>query len=487
MAKANIKVEDFIADGRVQNVLQKLRAKFGDNYERLVVSDTLDDREKNQYVNLVQKGGGVLGVALVGYTYILEAVGIRFLRLAGTSAGAINTALMTVIDEKNKPKSEKILKYLCEMDFFSFVDGHPFARWLIKNVVSNKSFKKRVNFLIKGLLMALVGLFFMDILFIGFSNFYDWGRVAAITSMVFTGIIMLIMAFMVFYAVYIFEKLKVSGYGINPGNTFLSWIKQRMDENGVSTVAQLNKKASTIPNFEMRPGSNANASSLAGDVTFIVSELVTENKIQLPLMADLFRVDEQNMHPGEFVRASMSIPIFFESHMIRNIPVQEIKIQEAWDKHLKIDKTQIPSTVRFVDGGMLSNFPVSIFYNPKVLEPRLPVFGIDLDDVDPKDKTRNESDKWSLTGYIWKLFNTVRYYYDKDFLEKNLVFKRGIGSIKLFEFNWLNFFLTDKDKLDMFCKGAEAAGAFLENFDWQEYKRLRTEMQINFNQEAQKN
>lgn len=55
-----------------------------------VVSDIVSaDDEPIQYVDLVQKGGGVLGVALVGYVYVLEQAGIRFLKLAGTSAGAI--------------------------------------------------------------------------------------------------------------------------------------------------------------------------------------------------------------------------------------------------------------------------------------------------------------------------------------------------------------------------------------------------------------
>ena len=36
-----------------------------------IISDVLDG-QGNQYVNLVQKEEGVLGVALVGYTYILE-------------------------------------------------------------------------------------------------------------------------------------------------------------------------------------------------------------------------------------------------------------------------------------------------------------------------------------------------------------------------------------------------------------------------------
>ena len=95
-----------------------------------MVSDVLDNSNQ-QYVNLVQKGGGVLGIALVGYTYALGQMRIRFIRLAGTSAGAINTALMTVIGNKNEAKSIKVLDALCKLDFFSPVDGHPAARWII--------------------------------------------------------------------------------------------------------------------------------------------------------------------------------------------------------------------------------------------------------------------------------------------------------------------------------------------------------------------
>lgn len=50
-------------------------------------SDILD-AEGNQYVDLVMEGGGMLGIALVGYTYVLEQAGIRFLGVGGTSAGS---------------------------------------------------------------------------------------------------------------------------------------------------------------------------------------------------------------------------------------------------------------------------------------------------------------------------------------------------------------------------------------------------------------
>ena len=94
--------EDFTDNPEVQSCLMQLKTKFGEKYELLQVSDTLGHKpDENgvelQYVDLVQKGGGVLGIALVGYTYILEEAGIRFFSLAGTSAGAINTAMIASI------------------------------------------------------------------------------------------------------------------------------------------------------------------------------------------------------------------------------------------------------------------------------------------------------------------------------------------------------------------------------------------------------
>ncbi|HEX8357472.1 MAG TPA: hypothetical protein VF610_08680, partial [Segetibacter sp.] len=90
--------KDYISESRVQGFLSELKNRFGNDFKGeakpdevpkppLIVSDIIDG-DGNQYVNLVQKGGGVLGIALVGYTFILEAAGVRFMRMAGTSAGA---------------------------------------------------------------------------------------------------------------------------------------------------------------------------------------------------------------------------------------------------------------------------------------------------------------------------------------------------------------------------------------------------------------
>lgn len=108
--------------------------KIKDKIATKEFSDVIDN-DGNQYVNLIQEGGGVWGIALVGYTYILEMANIRFLKMAGTSAGAINTVLMAAMPnpEKGQLKSEKIVDLLSELDMFKFVDGHWVARKLIKN------------------------------------------------------------------------------------------------------------------------------------------------------------------------------------------------------------------------------------------------------------------------------------------------------------------------------------------------------------------
>ena len=430
---------DYTNHEKVLDCLKKLKTQFGENYERLLVSDTLDD-EGHQYVNLVQKGGGVLGVALVGYTYILEQVGIRFLRLAGTSAGAINTAMLTVIGNKKDSKSTRILEYLSDLNFFNLVDGHPVAKWLIKKIITQKKFEKRFGALARNSGILLGVLIVLDFILLALSPNYSFAVVPGMICYILTALLLLLFIIVVVYTRYLFSRLKESGYGINPGKYFYEWLKSIMDENSVSTISALNKKAEDLPPLHVRNPDKQNAATLKGDVTFITAELVSQNKIEFPRMYALFRDTPDALHPAGFVRASMSIPVFFESFLIENIP-QSPAIRQAWSDIFSPD-IPVPVTARFVDGGMLSDFPINIFYNPRIIEPRLPSLGIDLDDGKPADpkKPATPPASWNLPSYLGRMFNTIRFYYDKDFLIKNHVFIKGIGSIKLSDFNWLNFF-----------------------------------------------
>ena len=107
-------ITDFTASADVVREINSLRSHL--NQEGgLNVSDVRDDKGY-QYIDLVQEGGGVLGIALVGFTFVLEEVGIRFINLGGTSAGSINTALLGVVGEPHEAKSRLILEELVNVD-----------------------------------------------------------------------------------------------------------------------------------------------------------------------------------------------------------------------------------------------------------------------------------------------------------------------------------------------------------------------------------
>ena len=480
-ASKELSTDSFINHHEVVSCLEQLKNAFSEGGRPFIVSDVYDD-EGNQYVNLVQKGGGVLGVALVGYTYILEKMGIRFVRLAGTSAGAINTALMTVIGEKKDAKSIPILKAICDLNFFNLVDGHPTAKMIIKRFITHEDFTVKVKNWITGLTLMAIFLIASDFVFLGLQHSIPAVAIVTKIAFVLTGFYFLLVGLIIFYCSRLLKRLKNSGFGINPGNYFYDWIKEQMKQHGVEKVSELKAKAAGLPKLNLRAENPENIDTLCGDVTFIASELVTKNKIQFPAMCNLFReeADIDQLSPAGFVRASMAIPMFFESYFINKIPCESEAIKKVWLDTM--NEPNPPSTTRFVDGGILSNFPINIFYNPKVMVPRLPSFGIDLDDSAPEEESQNPA-TWSILGYFGRMFNTIRFYYDKDFLLKNKMYEKGIGKVHLAGYNWLNFFLTDKDKINMFVAGAKAATQFLVGFDWEDYKTERKIMQIKLNKE----
>jgi NTE family protein len=82
-------------------------------------------------VDLVMEGGGMLGIALVGYTWALEQAGLRFLGLGGTSAGSINALLLAALGPPAQAKGPQLLQDLAALDFRGFVDGGRRSRRLI--------------------------------------------------------------------------------------------------------------------------------------------------------------------------------------------------------------------------------------------------------------------------------------------------------------------------------------------------------------------
>lgn len=205
-------------------------------------------------------------------------------------------------------------------------------------------------------------------------------------------------------------------------------------------------------------------------ITLITCDIISERKIEFTRMWDLYWSDPREVHPGDFVRASMSIPIFFEAYSLTGI--RKKSSIEKWKQHLnwQNSKGQIPDTVQFIDGGTLSNFPINVFYNPRYPVPRMPTFGIRLQDG-ALDGANHRTG--TISSYLMALFSTIRFNYDRDFITKNRAYTLGVKSIDVQDFNWLNFLLTDEEKIKLFRAGVKAAAEFLKKFDWENYKTER--------------
>ena len=182
-------------------------------------------------------------------------------------------------------------------------------------------------------------------------------------------------------------------------------------------------------------------------------------------MSELFYTNPEKANPADFARASMSIPFFFQPFRISNLP-SGVDAWRKWNQMTGLHAS-IPNEVLFMDGGIISNFPIDIFHNNTKV-PESPTFGVKIG----LDKAEiNENKKFfSLIGSV---FNTARFSSDDNFLRTNPDFRHLIGYIDTGNHNWLNFGLSEEAKIDLFIRGAQSAAAFLTNFDWIKYKKMR--------------
>lgn len=474
--------KDFLDDPEVVKAIAGLKSHFEGPFKKFIVSDVVD-AHGHQYVDLVQEGGGVLGIALVGYTYTLEQMGIRFFSMAGTSAGSINTMLLACAGNKEDEKSTRIIENIARLNMFSFVDGIPgnasLSRW-IRKFISNMLMGKKPFGRISRTISWVLGSFLFLVIACIALNFIvpsvaRWVGIAALLSLIiFVGILI--------FSVRLFKGFAKNGYGLNEGRTFHEWIKSTISSFTVhhkDSQEPINDLDSFSRHFlRLPPGlvvhpddrrENNQAPNMPL-ITLITCDIISERKIEFTRMWDLYWNDPRQVHPGDFVRASMSIPVFFEAYSLTGI--RKRSTIEKWKQHLNWQNSsgQIPDTAQFIDGGTLSNFPINVFYNPRYPVPRMPTFGIRLQDgvLDGANQKNG-----TISSYLMSMFSTIRFNYDRDFITKNRAYDLGVKSIDVQDFNWLNFFLTDPDKIRLFRAGVIAAADFLKKFDWENYKTER--------------
>ncbi|MCY1161311.1 Patatin-like phospholipase [compost metagenome] len=413
------------------------------------ISDITDDKGY-QYVDLVLEGGGVLGIALAGYTYTLEQAGIRFLNLAGTSAGAINALIFAALGYSWEPKSEELIRIFEKMNFNSFIDGGDFAQALAQDLQENDDFL--TSMLPKLGALGLLG------------------------------------------------KFRKNKFGINPGVTFEKWLEELLEEKDVFSTKDLFNK---LKNNNLKIRDEKNRKDLPADKTrleqdfqtnelaIIASDITTESKIIFPKMGYLYWDNPLETHPKKYVRASMAIPLFFEPVRLDHLP----KGREDHWKALTGFEGSPPDIAYLVDGGVTSNFPIDVFHSHDCI-PLCPTFGVKLG-VDRKEALKLDG----IKEYASALFDTARHNADYSFILNNDDYKQLITSIdtspqaqeNLEDFGWLEFDMPNDKKERLFAIGAKAARDFIcgnkkwakdpkqlplplgaiSPFDWKAYKELR--------------
>ena len=406
--------DDFIQRAEVRNVLRELQ----ESCKGKIFSDIID-ANNHQYVDLVMEGGGVLGIALVGYTYVLEAMGLRFLRIGGTSAGSINALLLAGLGSPETPKSTKILDLLAQLNMYDFVDGDRDVKDLVKTIVQEAGKFK-----------------------------LGWKAAQVFDN--------------------VDERL-----GLNPGHAFTEWLSNILKAAGIETTQQLEQQMAIVPaGLQERNGRPLTAEQASAFLALVAADITTETKVQFPKMASLYWENPADVNPALYARASMSIPFFFEPLRVENIPRGE-KAWENWEK-LAGYTEDLPELCMFVDGGIMSNFPIDLFHKPARL-PSAPTFGVKL------GTDHRQHQKISKPADLLKAaFNSARHCLDYDFIVRNPDYRKLVTYIDTGEHYWLDFEMSLEGKRDLFLRGAKAAQAFLTKFDWASYKETRQQLAAAF-------
>lgn len=448
-------------------------------------------------VDLVQQGGTMLGIGLLGYTYIMEKAGIRFRSMAGTSAGAINTLLLSALPEKiyqanslfdssrKAVKSEMLAYLVANTDFSKFLDRKgligEMQTWLVRRIETIGTYMTMFIILLLMLVTGVSYWFYRRLcvhLFNSANNLteYEISNYNFISS---TVIILAVISLALVFVLSLFKK----NMGANPGDAPYDWMKKILQTSYVNifTTDGLadKKKNEPKPIRDIRNDGQVTTTELTSDpkLVFISANLTHNRIVKFPENAKDYW-DESFaglVHPAAYVRASMSLPFIFYAF----IPA---------DKHVKgyEDSTgsdTVNMLARFVDGGMLSNFPIREFHVPPLQEPAYPTFGLLLGSPkqEPGKDTASIKQKFnslSVFKYVLSFISTFRNFYDSDFLRTHKELSMLVKSVNTDEFNSLDFGMSFETKKKIFAAGARTAIDQLEHFNWPDYLAVRMDKSL---------
>lgn len=199
--------------------------------------------------------------------------------------------------------------------------------------------------------------------------------------------------------------------GLYKGDVLEKWLEQKLADKGVRTFGDLPKDHLRI----------------------IASDLTSGTIAVLPDDLPKYHLDSKKFSVAKAVRMSCSIPYFFEPVKIKGKGV----------------------TFLFVDGGVLSNFPIWLFDNDRIPKVR-PVLGIQLSAKQEDRPVNRINNAITMFG---ALFETMKDAHDAKHIssrhEKDIIF------IPMDHIAVTEFALTEERKRGLVEIGKKRAEAFL--------------------------
>ena len=230
--------------------------------------------------------------------------------------------------------------------------------------------------------------------------------------------------------------------GIYEGDYLRDWLRKELAALGVETFGDLRREdpdSSRERNYRL---------------VVMVADITRGELVRLPWdYEDRYGLDPDRQPVVDAVRASMSIPFFFE-------PVR----QKAADG----------SVSTLVDGGVLTNFPIGTFDRTDDRAPRWPTFGITLIPPLPIGNAR----LFPGLGLMRRgplhllecLLTTMMVGHDQADLRKPWVAARSIA-VDTERVNVVDFDIEPAAQRTLYDNGRAAAERFMATWDWEDYLR----------------
>ncbi len=220
--------------------------------------------------------------------------------------------------------------------------------------------------------------------------------------------------------------------GVYHGDHLRTWLTEQLASKGRTTFG-------SIPYTD--PDGRAVPPAKAYKLVVNASDITQGRLRQFPWdYQEQYGIDPDSAAIADAVRSSMSIPLFY-----RPVKLRTTRGDTSW----------------IVDGGMLSNFPVSLFDAPAGVTPRWPTFGIRLCADRSLAQATDANNVQNLPSMLKAILSTLTGFYDRMHINQPDVVARTIF-VETGDISSTDFHLSDADRDTLFQNGRDAAVKFLD-------------------------